>query len=361
MILKPQLTEKITEQSGDTLRSYVFLDDSLFNEAGFKVLRNNTNRGFVAANRSAFNGKIKLVYEISGLNALNRIAPILDSAKFTLIFSSILSVCQHLRENGFLQCENIGTEIKDIFVDTGCCKAYLIYLPIVLKERVSSAGSRFEKELKSNLYELIEQHKNISSPAIIASMDSWYDGCDIQMVQNTLHQPQTEQSKNDEIVGVSIMPHSTGQPTTSHPPIAETTNPVTKKEKSGFWPFGKKKIETPPSPSSFPVQVEELETQLLFTPVLEPLNPKGNSKIQIAKTPLKIGKSHSQADVVIQGSTAVSRLHCEIIEKGGTYFVIDQNSLNGTFLNNQKLAAEKQYPFKQGDKLRFANIEFIVR
>ncbi len=84
-------------------------------------------------------------------------------------------------------------------------------------------------------------------------------------------------------------------------------------------------------------------------------------KIKIDKDVFIVGKSKSQADGVVQESTAVSRSHCSIekLEKG-TYSVKDLCSSNGTFLNGFRLEPHMTYELNNGDVLGIADVEFRV-
>src|SRR5262249_14833294 len=66
---------------------------------------------------------------------------------------------------------------------------------------------------------------------------------------------------------------------------------------------------------------------------------------------------HSQADVRIPLAD-VSRRHCRFVHLAGKWQVIDLNSTNGTFVNNEKVT---QAVLKAGDKLRIGSFTFDVQ
>jgi hypothetical protein len=55
----------------------------------------------------------------------------------------------------------------------------------------------------------------------------------------------------------------------------------------------------------------------------------------------------------------VSRRHIKLHNSGGNWVVEDLNTVNGTFLNRQRLAASQVAPLKHGDELRLGNMAFI--
>jgi hypothetical protein len=73
-----------------------------------------------------------------------------------------------------------------------------------------------------------------------------------------------------------------------------------------------------------------------------------------------IGRSRRSADLVLQADRAespVSRLHCTVLEEDGAFFLRDEQSANGTYLNGIRLAPMERNPLKDGDEIRLAQPE----
>ena len=83
--------------------------------------------------------------------------------------------------------------------------------------------------------------------------------------------------------------------------------------------------------------------------------------IQINKPVFRIGKERSYVDYFVTNNNAVSRSHADIITRESGYFVIDLNSKNRTYINNQALAAQVETAICDGDTLRLGNEEFVFR
>jgi pSer/pThr/pTyr-binding forkhead associated (FHA) protein len=79
-------------------------------------------------------------------------------------------------------------------------------------------------------------------------------------------------------------------------------------------------------------------------------------EVPITQVMLTIGRKPGN-DVVIDNQ-AISGSHARIVEENETYFIEDLNSLNGTFLNGQKVS---KYALKNGDIILIGNhtIEFM--
>ena len=105
-----------------------------------------------------------------------------------------------------------------------------------------------------------------------------------------------------------------------------------------------------------------LETQLLIdTPmelaVLESCDEEKPQRIYIDKSSFVIGRLKAQVDC-LSDISAVGKLHAEIIQKDGSYFIKDLNSKNGTYINGERIVSNEVHPIKDNDRIAFANSEY---
>jgi hypothetical protein len=85
------------------------------------------------------------------------------------------------------------------------------------------------------------------------------------------------------------------------------------------------------------------------------LVPASGPAIDLDKDPSMVGRDPSCEIVVADGS--VSRRHARLESRAGTWWVVDQGSANGTYLNSLKVA-EKE--LKHNQELRFGALAFRV-
>ncbi len=73
---------------------------------------------------------------------------------------------------------------------------------------------------------------------------------------------------------------------------------------------------------------------------------------------IKIGSS--QACQLVLNESHVSSLHAEItILDDGQLFIEDKNSLNGTFVNGERIEPLKQVSVQRGDRVKFADVQLV--
>jgi len=95
-------------------------------------------------------------------------------------------------------------------------------------------------------------------------------------------------------------------------------------------------------------------------PYLEGLGDYGGERIKINKDKFVIGRLSSMVDYAIQGNT-VGKLHAEISVIGGSYFIKDLNSKNGTYINGLRISSNKEYEIRNNDRVKFSCHEFVFR
>jgi pSer/pThr/pTyr-binding forkhead associated (FHA) protein len=92
-----------------------------------------------------------------------------------------------------------------------------------------------------------------------------------------------------------------------------------------------------------------------FSPLRLVLQPTG-LVLTLDRPDMLIGR-HSACDVRLP-LPDVSRRHCRFVHSGGRWAVVDLNSLNGVFVNNE--AVRSRAEVRQGDLVRIGGFTFAV-
>ncbi len=85
------------------------------------------------------------------------------------------------------------------------------------------------------------------------------------------------------------------------------------------------------------------------------LVPVSGNPIDVTRDPSLVGRDPSCEVIVSDGS--VSRRHSRLETRGGEWWVVDQGSANGTYVNSLKIA---ETALKHGQELRFGALAFRV-
>jgi hypothetical protein len=110
------------------------------------------------------------------------------------------------------------------------------------------------------------------------------------------------------------------------------------------------------------IEPKDLETKILLeeTPKLACLvgfSDNVQDKIIIDKPNFVIGRIRSRADY-ISSNSAVGKLHAEITNRDGVYYIKDLNSRNGTYINGERIVSNVEHSMRNNDRIAFANSEY---
>jgi FHA domain len=86
--------------------------------------------------------------------------------------------------------------------------------------------------------------------------------------------------------------------------------------------------------------------------------PERRGKVFDLTDELTFGRS-AACLVPLEGDNYASQVHARVYERAGEFFVEDLGSTNGTYLNNERLAAAA--PLRRGDRVRVGSTVFEVR
>lgn len=91
------------------------------------------------------------------------------------------------------------------------------------------------------------------------------------------------------------------------------------------------------------------------------IRKKNNETIHISKQLFRIGKERAKVDYCVPDNNSISRVHAHIINKGGAFYIVDQNSTNFTFVNGNKIGPNQEVMLNSGDRIKISDEEFEFR
>lgn len=292
----------LEEKQTDVYLEYFLADKDYFAQTEYKIIQNQNNGLFVESMQIKKNGKIDLCYLTKDLNSLNTLLSSVKNDGFIAILRNLLEAILLVKNNGFLTCESIKLDIDRIFVEANSYKIRFIYLPLTIKEFDNYV--EFESSLRTKLIKLINSYEEDEESDLLkirnAIADSFKSLEDLKM--------ELEVFANKNIS------------------IGEGT-------KMGLY--------------NNDLRLVALNAPMSFELVLD-----SNDQL--------IGKKKELVDLVIPFNKMISRKHCRIRKIDGAYYINDEQSANGTYVNGKKLEVGQSIKIKSGDLIRLANSEFKI-
>lgn len=93
-------------------------------------------------------------------------------------------------------------------------------------------------------------------------------------------------------------------------------------------------------------------------PFMKGIGTSAGEIILISKPEFTLGRLENQVDYVIR-SSAVGKVHAQIVAREGSYFIKDLNSKNGTCINDVKIDSNEEYEIENNDRISLANNDYI--
>ena len=125
-------------------------------------------------------------------------------------------------------------------------------------------------------------------------------------------------------------------------------------------------VQLPPEVLAVPADEADPKTVVMFpdddkTVLMHKsylIRKRDGSKFTLEQPLIRVGRNRPDVEINLRGNNHVGHMHASLLMVGGSYAVVDHESVNHTYLNHQQLEPQKQYPLKNGDVLAFADEEF---
>lgn len=277
--------------------AYILAQNVSVQPTEYKVMQNPNVNCLVSCMRMKYNGQEELYYLTAGMK--NFMSVFLSSGPDNAanLIAALLKSVVELKNVGFLSCTNIDATLNKIYVDFHTNRVRLIYLPI--DQRFYSDELTFENELRSALVQRIDELAGNSHK--LAKMRQL-------LINATI-------SLSDIISGGGG--------------------------------------SSPTTPTSGPTPAKERKL------ILSAINAPTPFQLVVDRSEYRIGKN-PEMEGVVSFNKFIGRTHCMILKNGSVFSVVDLNSKNGTFVNQNKLTPQQPFGLKNGDVLRLANSDFQV-
>ena len=296
----------ISEITAGNNFEYVIQDNSDFANTDYKVLQNQNSGIFVQCVKMTRNGHVDLLYLTESYRPLTSMISDINADILLNIFTNLFADVIEIKNNGFLVCQSVDLNWDKVFVDNNTGKVKLIYLP--LKEKIFDSYPEFETDLRSRTVQLINAFSFGNN----------------DRVQKFVHDLSDGSLTIEDVYANNI---------NSNQMVVEAA-----------------KVVIP----------NKAVTGMLVGIKLVAMNISDHFEIAIDGPDVVIGKKQELVDIVIPFNKMISRRHCRIISVNGDYFIVDEGSANGTFVNGNKLISGEKAPIKRGDVIRLADSDFQV-
>ncbi|MCR5195641.1 MAG: FHA domain-containing protein [Pseudobutyrivibrio sp.] len=289
---------------------YIVTGFASFIDTDYKVLQSQSNDLFVRCMKIMRNGKTDFCYLADEYKPISTMFSSITSDYAIELATNLLECINNVKNNGFLSCQSIVLDTDKIFVNGNTKKIKLVYIPI--SERVFETSLDFEEALRTTVCEIFN--------SVTVERSDKLEG----LMANTL----------DRNIPLELV-------------YQKGREIVPEREANNGEETSQENIRTGGSSKLGCVKLVALNAPYPF-------------EIKISEDDVVIGKKAELSDKVIGFNNAISRRHCRIIKQNGDFYIMDEGSANGTFVNNVRLEPNNRQLINKGDVIRLANSDFRV-
>lgn len=353
--------EQIIEVTGSSNTAYILKNHDMFYDIGFRVMKNQKSGSIMECHQLKYNGNYKFVFFTDEYTRLSDLLSRADSDHIMVIISNLIRSIEDIQSNGFLNVACIDNRLDHIFVDNRTMSVRLIYLPINIPMN-GIKKAEFENDIRAQLIKLIQGLPNAETGKLKELENVLRDS-------NVLSLSEVARKLQVSPVAQHIMHSAPAQQAPVQQPVPQ---PVQQSTPQPVQQTVSQPIYTAPVQSE-PVQQAPVQQNVVLQPTYTAPQPTAPSSqlilisdaakenIVITKNRFLIGKSADKVDGVINGNTAVSRIHCEIVVNDlGVITIMDKGSANGTFVNGLRIGTDQYTTLRINDRVKIANEEYIL-
>lgn len=320
------------------------------------------------------------IYDTKDLVSLTRLQAGLSSEDVIDILSSVSDLLKMLAENNLI-IDNVKNANEYIFrADDGY---KFIYIPLIRKEHISVKEYLIKllsvihhKDVRINQFvkELRKKNENEQACEFLAKFVSSYknrydfsedetsllsDEGETTLLENEGVPPLPDVDRGNSEKADSILSDE-GETTV----LAETDNSADYDimdddyaDPTEFFSDESGEYETTVLTSRPVVQMQSVSRDIESKYCLCLIRNRNGEKISVDVTPFTIGKDSSNMDFVLNNDS-VSRHHATIIYENGDYFIMDNNSTNGTTIEGIKIQPGEKGEIGNGYIISLGNESF---
>lgn len=365
----------------------VSFEESLFNEGQFNALSKQYDKlGFLKCSFKYKNDRVFIYYDTTGLISINEYFARNYLIKETEFVDILKAICQSMKSSSnyiYFSDKNFVLDGDLIYINTDDKSIHIMYIPVKVdvnndpmidfKDLVREWIYNKIKVGETNFKQVIQEELrkvNLDLDEFIKFLNYRYKE---DVVSNT-----PSESKVNPINEVKQI-HKEIKPINVHiddevKPIKPVYYDINKTEikqnikpkKGGLFSFlfGRKNNQDKNTPiyndydGDYDTEILGFN-EALVSGFLTGNDIQGNKEeVQINKDEFVIGRMKDSVDYYIPNK-AVGKIHAKFIIKDGSFYLIDLESKNGTYINNTKLNPNVMYEVKDGFKITFANSSYM--
>lgn len=281
----------------------------------------------------------------ANINLTDRLKKAISKYDFFFMMEQIVIMVQDVYNNG-LNVNSVRFNMDDVYINEMTKEMYFIYFPIVGGQESADIVGFIENIIYTMTPVINEDTNYISRFMYYVRSFHGFNGNAIEKYISREERAVVNVLKNKAVTMQQTMQQQTMQQQTMQQQIMQQ---AMQGSMDGTTVLSDDSISIQQMQQMQPVNYHFASLTRQVT----------GEKIELGKPSFVLGKNPEKSDYAVAGNTNISRIHAVITTRNGRYYVMDQNSTNGTFINGRIIKAGQETEILPGDCLMLANEEFI--
>lgn len=372
---------KVVKKNNQSFVEFDSIKGQTLDLTAVDAISTNSVAGLIPMQLKEHGRSFKLFYNVTGLNSLNQYLREnqLNKMKFGNLLRNIFNIQQELQAAHF-KYQSLLMDFGKIKVDPASNNLYFIYIPIqyydnqvTLKQFLlqiiehatfdSAEDNDYVREyiqilntgVNFSLFELGEYIKSLTgvNEPVIKMKKCLCCGREVPSDANNCphcHNSFSKSGKTGSITGGMFY-----DPSVNNASKIDDDNKSS--DESNIEPptgvLGEAADDFDDEP---PTDVLNSEPIIKYIGYIKRL--ANNEKIEITKDKFVVGRS-VKADYTISDNSTIGRSHSIIVSRDNSFFIIDNDSLNKTYVDNEVIAPQTEIQIFDQTQIKLSNEEFV--
>lgn len=346
--------------------------------AAVDAIKTNSVHGLLRLNVKEHGNSFKLYYNVTGLISLNQYLreTVLNKRLFGSLLSNVFNIQQELQSAHF-RFECLLLNFGKIKVDPASKALYFIYIPIQFYNNETTLKQFLLEIINHATFDQKEDLTYVKEYIEILNKGVNFSLFDLGEYIKTLTEKRpSKQFKYCPNCGREVS-HDANNCPYCNTSFHKSKNFGGQKEKFYDPNPAKSDLEVPngfgkkEQPPTKPIYDDgDYPTGVLGGPLNNPHDEekmvgfltrvRTGETVEINKDKFVVGKS-ANSDFVITGNKYISRSHAIFLRKNNEFFIVDDESLNKTYVNTKEIEPNKEIQIFNNTKIKLSNEEFLFQ
>lgn len=161
----------LSEYRDRRICSYLLEDSVHLSYAGYYRMKKNPLPFLISCHKISYDGKVKLIYQTSGMVSLQEAADNMTSEQWDYVMGQLQYAFLQLKKNQYFQFGQLELNTEKVYMNLYDHQIYVIYLPVYQKDQAISIQI-LEEKIREELEKLYKRYQKDTKEIVLQRIRS---------------------------------------------------------------------------------------------------------------------------------------------------------------------------------------------